>query len=87
MTELGTKGDLKSLVKTLITADVGKDIESAAESIFPVQNCFLRKVKVLKKPKFDVTALMEWYNDEGAATDTGKPVATEETATGAGGRY
>mmetsp|Transcript_24858 Transcript_24858/g.31282 ORF Transcript_24858/g.31282 Transcript_24858/m.31282 type:complete len:260 (+) Transcript_24858:66-845(+) len=88
MSELGGKGDLRSLVKTLITADPGKDIETAAETVFPVQNCFIRKVKVLKKPKFDVTALMEWYADENTASaDTGKKVATEETVAGAGGRY
>jgi small subunit ribosomal protein S3Ae len=91
MSELGSKGDLKSLVKTLITADVGKDIESAAESVFPIQNCFIRKVKVLKKPKFDVTALMEWHTTDEKTADTGKAVAAaaeeEGAAVGAGGRY
>lgn len=87
MSEVGGKGDLKSLVKTLITANTGKDIEDAAKKIFPVQNCFIRKVKVLKKPKFDVTALMEWHNaDESTATDTGTTVAVD-TVAGAGGRY
>lgn len=89
MTELGAKGDLKALVKTLITADIGSQIQTAAESIFPVQNCFIRKVKVLKKPKFDVSALMEWHNadETSASTDTGKKVAAEDTVAGAGGRY
>jgi small subunit ribosomal protein S3Ae len=45
-------------------------------------------VKVLKKPKFDVTALMEWHNDDGKAADTGKKVAAEEdVVAGSGGRY
>jgi len=87
MTELGGKGDLRTLVKTLVTADVGSDIVKSAEKIFPLQHCYIRKVKVLKKPKFDVTALMEWYNSDEKTTDTGKPVATEETVAGAGGRY
>jgi len=89
MSELGSKGDLRTLVKTLITADVGKDIEGACETIFPLQNCYIRKVKVLKKPKFDVTALMEWHNadETSGAADTGKTVAAEETVAGAGGRY
>jgi small subunit ribosomal protein S3Ae len=91
MAELGNKGDLKSLVKTLITADIGKDIESNVERIYPVQNCFIRKVKVLKKPKFDVTALMEWHATDdstpAATTDTGTAVEGEETVAGAGGRY
>lgn len=88
MTEIGTKGDLRTLVHTLVTADVGKEIIEMAKPIFPLQNCFIRKVKVLKKPKFDVTALMEWHqNDDKAATDTGKPVEAEDTVAGAGGRY
>lgn len=64
MTELGTKGDLKSLVKELISAPIGDQIEKASSSIFPVKDCYIRKVKVLKKPKFDVTELMEWHNAE-----------------------
>lgn len=88
MTELGSKGDLRTLVHTLITADCGKDIEKLAKPIFPIKDCFIRKVKVLKKPKFDVTALMEWHTEEGAAVDTGKKVALEEEGVaGAGGRY
>ena len=44
----------------------------------------IRKVKVLKKPKFDVTALMEWHT---TVTDTGEQVEGEETVASAGGRY
>jgi small subunit ribosomal protein S3Ae len=89
MTKIGSGGDLRSMVKTLITADTGAAIEKAAGTIFPIQNCFIRKVKVLKKPKFDVTALMEWHTtDESTpAADTGKAVATEGTVAGSGGRY
>jgi len=90
MSELGTKGDLKALVKELIVSDVGSQIEKEVNGIFPIKDCFIRKVKVLKKPKFDVTALMEWHTDD--AVDTGKPV-TEAVAepeaglvAGSGGR-
>merc|ERR1719507_871724 len=69
MNELGSKGDLKSLVKELITSNIGEEIESISRCVFPIKDCYIRKVKVLKKPKFDVTALMEWHTDE--ATDTG----------------
>lgn len=89
MTELGTKGDLKSLVKELISAPIGENIARDASSVFPIKDCFIRKVKVLKKPKFDVTELMEWHNaDEKVAGDVGKPVEAEkETAlAGSGGR-
>lgn len=88
MSELGSKGDLRTLVKTLIAGKSGEAIEQACTTIFPLQNCYIRKVKVLKKPKFDVSALMEWHNaDDGTSADTGKAVAPEETVAGAGGRY
>lgn len=89
MSELGTKGDLKSLVKELITSPIGEEIAKNATSVFPIKDCYIRKVKVLKKPKFDVTALMEWHSSDEKGTDTGKPVdapATEEGLAGSGGR-
>ena len=89
MSELGTKGDLKSLVKELISAPIGDDIARDASSVFPVRDCFIRKVKVLKKPKFDVTELMEWHSaDEKVAGDAGKPVEAkdENLVAGSGGR-
>jgi small subunit ribosomal protein S3Ae len=89
MTELGTKGDLKSLVKELISAPIGDQIAREASSIFPIENCFIRKVKVLKKPKFDVSELMEWHSADEKTADTGKPVEKPAEATlvaGSGGR-
>jgi len=90
MTELGTKGDLKSLVKELISAPIGDQIAKEASTIFPIKDCYIRKVKVLKKPKFDVTALMEWHSAEETTADVGKPVepavVEESLVPGSGGR-
>jgi small subunit ribosomal protein S3Ae len=89
MSELGTKGDLKALVKELISAPIGDQIATAAGGIFPIKDCYIRKVKVLKKPKFDVTELMEWHQaDEVAVGDVGTAVEApkEETLAGSGGR-
>jgi len=90
MTELGTKGDLRTLVKELISAPIGDQIARESTSIFPIKDCYIRKVKVLKKPKFDVTELMEWHNaDETAAVaDVGQAVAppAEKGLAGSGGR-
>jgi small subunit ribosomal protein S3Ae len=90
MTELGTKGDLKSLVKELISAPIGENIAQQCSSIFPIKDCHIRKVKVLKKPKFDVTELMEWHNADEVAVggDAGKAVEApkEEGLAGSGGR-
>ena len=50
---------------------------------------YIRKAKVLKKPKFDITKLMEVH--EGSAVDAGKKMErdeaeVEETVAGSGGR-
>lgn len=36
-----------------IPDSVGKDIEKACQSIYPLHDVFVRKVKMLKKPKFE----------------------------------
>ena len=70
---------------------IGTEIEKKCQSIFPLQNVFIRKVKVLRKPKFDLTKLMEMHGDS-AGEDTGAAldkVAAENTVKalkGAGGR-
>lgn len=93
MTEEASKCDLKELVQKFISMpeSIGLEIEKACQSIFPLQNVFIRKVKVLKKPKFDLLKLMELHGDAGAE-DTGAAldkVAAENTVSalaGAGGR-
>jgi small subunit ribosomal protein S3Ae len=87
------KCDLKELVQKFISSpeSISLEIEKACNSIFPLQNVFIRKVKVLKKPKFDLTKLMELHGDN-AAEDTGAAldkIAAETavpTLKGSGGR-
>jgi len=61
---------LKDLVKILIKDEqgIGYQIKKECSKIFPLEdNCMVRKVKLLKKPKFDLTKLMELYKDNTAA--------------------
>lgn len=51
--------DLKELVQKFIPESIGKEIEKATSSIYPLQNVYIRKVKILKAPKFDLGKLME----------------------------
>jgi small subunit ribosomal protein S3Ae len=51
--------DLKELVLKFIPEVIGKEIEKSTASIFPLQNVYVRKVKILKAPKFDLGKLME----------------------------
>ncbi|KAI9026819.1 40s ribosomal protein s3ae-a [Hyaloraphidium curvatum] len=73
-----TTCDLKELVQKLVPEAIGKGIEQATQGIYPLQNVFVRKVKILKAPKFDLGKLLELHNDSGAAAtsseDTGAKV-------------
>jgi len=59
MTAQASSCDLKELVRKFIPESIGKEIEKATSSIYPLQNVFIRKVKILKAPKFDLGKLME----------------------------
>jgi len=62
--------DLKEVVNKLIPDSIGKDISKRCTSIYPVDYCLIRKVKVIKKPKFDVGRLMDLYMEGGSTTVT-----------------
>merc|ERR1711933_130459 len=57
------KVQLRELVKKLIPESIGKEIEKQTQGIFPLKDVLIRKVKILKKPKFDITKLMELHGD------------------------
>ncbi|SAL96964.1 hypothetical protein [Absidia glauca] len=66
--------DLKELV-TKVTSSASQSaqdhiatrIEKASQSIYPLQNTYIRKVKILKAPKFDVSALLALHGGAAAA--------------------
>eukprot|EP00745_Piridium_sociabile_P032942 TRINITY_DN5631_c0_g1_i1.p1 TRINITY_DN5631_c0_g1~~TRINITY_DN5631_c0_g1_i1.p1 ORF type:complete len:271 (-),score=84.90 TRINITY_DN5631_c0_g1_i1:125-937(-) len=66
-----TTNDMREVVNKLIPDAIGKDIEKATQGIYPLHDVYVRKVKVLKKPKFDVGKLMELHGDGGSTTTTG----------------
>ncbi|KAG2638176.1 hypothetical protein PVAP13_2NG124000 [Panicum virgatum] len=76
--------DLKELVSKFIPEVIGKEIEKATSSIFPLQNVFIRKVKILKAPKFDLGKLMEVHGDykEDVGTKLERPADTDEAMAG-----
>ncbi|KAL3691762.1 hypothetical protein R1sor_005413 [Riccia sorocarpa] len=55
--------DLKELVPKFIPEVTGKETEKATSGIYRLQNTFVRKVKILKAPKFDLSKLMEVQGD------------------------
>jgi len=67
--------DIKGLVGKFAPEVIGKEIEKATKGIFPLQNVFIRKVKILKSPKFDVNKLMELHGE--STDETGTKVAKD----------
>merc|ERR1719428_1936445 len=63
MTAEASKVQLRDLVKKLIPESISKEIEKQTQGIFPLKDTLIRKVKILKKPKFDITKLMELHGD------------------------
>ena len=55
------KSSLRDLFKNFLSDTVAKQITKECSKIFPLENVLIKKVKVLKKPKFDLTKLMELY--------------------------
>merc|ERR1712172_282063 len=72
------KVQLRELVKKLIPESIGKEIEKHTQGIYPLKDVLIRKVKILKKPKFDITKLMELHGD-GGGEDTGAAYGRPET--------
>lgn len=63
MTREATSCDLKELVQKFIPEAIGREIEKASRSIYPLQNVYVRKAKIIKAPKFDVSKLLELHGE------------------------
>lgn len=63
ITQEATSCDLKELVGKFIPEAIGKKIEKECSTIYPLQNTFIRKVKLLRAPKFDLAKLLEIHGD------------------------
>ncbi|KAF8517837.1 ribosomal protein S3Ae [Gautieria morchelliformis] len=70
MTREASSVDLLSLVQKFIPEAIGREIEKAARSIYPLQNVYVRKAKILKAPKFDVSKLLEIHGESTDETGT-----------------
>merc|ERR1719158_1740219 len=77
MTNEAGKVQLRELVKKLIPESIGKEIEKQTQGIYPLKDVLVRKVKILKKPKFDITKLMELHGD-GDGEDAGVEMVRPE---------
>uniref|UniRef100_A0A452ERN4 Small ribosomal subunit protein eS1 n=1 Tax=Capra hircus TaxID=9925 RepID=A0A452ERN4_CAPHI len=55
--------DLREVVNELIPDSTGKDIEKACQSIYLLHDVSVRKVKMLKKPKFELGKFVELHGE------------------------
>jgi len=87
MTREATSCELKELVNKFIPEVIGKEIEKACHGVYPLQNTYIRKVKMLKKPKFDLTKLLDIHGDNAVLavpeTDKGDKVKVADLGEGA----
>ena len=74
MSEKGQTYDLKEVVNKLIPDSIGKDREKA---IYLLHDVFIRKVKILKNPKFELGKLVEL---PGEGSSSGKAPGNETGA-------
>merc|ERR1740129_1539480 len=79
MAEEAGKVALRDLVKKLVPEVIGKEIEKKTQSVYPLKDVHVRKVKIMKKPKFDIVKLMEMHGDDGgdAGAALGRPEAED----------
>jgi len=81
MTREASTVALNDLVAKFIPEHIGREIEKAAEGVFPLQNVLIRKVKMLRAPKTDIAKLLELHSGADIVTgggDLGKPVERAE---------
>lgn len=55
--------DLKEVVSKLIPDSIGKDIEKTCSKLYPLQEVYIRKVKIIKRPKVDLGRLHDLHGD------------------------
>jgi len=59
MSKEGSGVTLDGLVEKLMIEGIGKEIEKHTQAVYPLQNCMIRKVKMLRMPKIDAGKLLE----------------------------
>lgn len=66
---------LHELVNKFIPEVIAKQIKKSCFGIYPIDNVFIRKVKLIKMPKYDANKLFESHAGGAAVEDTGRKVA------------
>merc|ERR1712212_117489 len=70
-------GELRDVVNKLVPDTMADDIRKACNSIYPLKDVHIRKVKVLKKPRFDLGKLLEMHGESGKTVTSGEDVGSK----------
>lgn len=63
MTREVSKCEIKELVNKLIPDTISDDIRKYCSSAYPLKDVYIRKVKVLKRPRFEMSKLLELHSE------------------------
>jgi small subunit ribosomal protein S3Ae len=77
MTKEATTCTLIELVNKFVPNSIGNTIMKECQGIYPLTNVTIRKVKILKAPKFDAFRLLEIHGEASAGSST--TAASEDT--------
>jgi len=75
-----SKHTMTDVLSNLLTDALGEEIKAKCKFIYPLNNIYIRKVKTVKKPKFDTTKLNELYKDAPESKVAKKDGAPEDDA-------
>lgn len=75
------KNTLRDLVPKLMNDSISQEILKKASTIYPVQNCIIKKVKSVKRPRFDMTQLLSMHLEQQVKVGAENTVATEDGPT------
>uniref|UniRef100_A0A7E4WCW7 Small ribosomal subunit protein eS1 n=1 Tax=Panagrellus redivivus TaxID=6233 RepID=A0A7E4WCW7_PANRE len=56
-------GDLKGFIKKIIAGSIELDIQKRTKWLHPLENVYINKIKVLKKPKFEHGRLLDLHSE------------------------
>jgi small subunit ribosomal protein S3Ae len=71
--------DLRQLFLKFIPETIGKLIENECQGIYPLKDCYIRKAKILRRPKFDPYKLAELHAESAHTEEQGTPVVVDAT--------
>jgi len=79
MTREASTCDLRQLFGKFIPENIGKMIENETQGIYPLKDVYIRKAKILRRPRFDAAKLADLHAGSSHTEDTGTPVVTPGT--------